>query len=109
MERGSDEPPSRKKLLLVEDNIATAARLGEMLAQQAGYQVIVASDCTTALKFLRSFKPDLVLLDERLLIRNGTDLWPRLHLMRDLQDIPLLLLTARWVPDERLAPEPGSP
>ena len=51
MERGSDEPPSRKKLLLVEDNIATAARLGEMLAQQAGYQVIVASDCVTALKF----------------------------------------------------------
>jgi len=109
MERGSAEPPSRKKLLLVEENLATAARLGEMLAQQAGYQVLVASDCMTALKFLRSCKPDLVLLDERLLIRNGTDLWPRLHLMKDLQDIPLLLLTARWVPDERPALEPGSP
>jgi CheY-like chemotaxis protein len=55
-----NEPPSRKKLLLVEENIATAARLGEMLTQQAGYQVIVASDCVTALKFIRSCKPDLM-------------------------------------------------
>jgi DNA-binding response OmpR family regulator len=92
MERVSYEPPSRKKLLLVEDNLATAARLGERLAEQADYQVIVASDCLTALKFMRSFKPDLILLDERLLTRNGTDLLPRLHLMKDLQDIPLLLL-----------------
>jgi|SRR5215469_15316633 len=91
MERVSDEPPPVKKLLLVEDNSATAARLGERLARQAGYQVIVASDCVTALKFLRSFKPDLVLLDERLLTRHGTDLWLRLRLMRDLQDVPLFL------------------
>ncbi len=92
LERGSYEPPSRKKLLLVEDNLATAARLGEVLAQQAGYQVFVVSDCLTALKFMRSFKPDLLLLDERLLTRNGIDLLQRLHLMKDLQDIPLLLL-----------------
>jgi len=92
MERVSYEPPSRKKLLLVEEHLATAARLGERLAQQAGYQVIVASDCMTALKFMRSFKLDLVLLDERLLTRNGIDLLQRLHLMKDLQDIPLLLL-----------------
>jgi DNA-binding response OmpR family regulator len=88
-----NEPLSRKKLLLVEDNIATAARLGEMLTQQAGHQVIVASDCLTALKFIHSFKPDLILLDERLLTRDGTDLLQRLHLMKDLQDIPLLLLS----------------
>ena len=86
------ETGTSKKLLLVEDNLATASRLGEVLAQQAGYQVFVASDCLTALKFLRSFKPDLILLDERLLTRNGIDLLPRLLVMKDLQDIPLLLL-----------------
>jgi response regulator RpfG family c-di-GMP phosphodiesterase len=91
MERGSDEPPSIRKLLLVEENHATIARLGERLAQQAGYQVIVATDCLTALKFLRSFKPDLVLVNEHLLTSNGIDLLPRLHMMKDLQHIPLLL------------------
>jgi DNA-binding response OmpR family regulator len=94
LERISYEPPSIKKLLLVEDNIATASRLGEVLAQQAGYQVIVASDCLTALKFMRSFKPDLMLLDERLLTRNGIELDPRLFIMKDLQAIPLLLFSA---------------
>ena len=93
MEKVSYEPPSVKKLLLVEDNLATATQLGEMLAQQAGYQVIVASDCLTALKFLRSCKPDLMLEDERLLTRNGIDLFQRLRMMKDFQDIPLLLLS----------------
>jgi DNA-binding response OmpR family regulator len=92
-------PLSIKKLLLVEDNLATATQLGEMLAQQAGYQVIVASDCVTALKFRRFFKPDLMLVDERLLTRNGIDLWQRLHVMKDFQDIPLLLFNT---------PSPGS-
>lgn len=91
MERGYYESPSIKKLLLVEDNFVTASQLGEILAQQAGYQVIVASDCLTALKFLRYCKPDLMLVDARLLTRHGIDLLPRLQMMKDLQDIPLLL------------------
>ena len=92
MERGSNEPPSVKKLLLVEDNVATASQLGEILARAAGYQVIVATDCLTALKFLCSCKPDLMLVDARLLSRQGIDFFPRLQMMHDLQDIPLLLL-----------------
>jgi DNA-binding response OmpR family regulator len=65
-----------------------------MFGLKEGYQVIVASDIATALKFLRSCKPDLMLLDERLLTRNGIDFGTRLSLMKDLQDIPLLLLGA---------------
>jgi len=68
-------------------------RLGETLAQQAGYHVIVASDWVTALKFLRMCQPDLILLNECLLTRNGIDLLPRLQVMKELQDIPLLLLS----------------
>jgi len=85
------ESPSIKTILLVEDNPATALRLGELFAQEAGYQVILASDSLTALKFIRSCKPDLIVLDERLLTRNGIDFGPRFSLMQDLQAIPLLL------------------
>ncbi len=94
MEGASDESPSLKLLLLVEDNPALATRLGGMLAHQADYQIIVASDYLTALKFLRSCTPDLMLVDERLLMRNGIDLAPRLLVMKDLQEIPLLLFSA---------------
>ncbi len=87
------ESPSIKTILLVEDDPATALRLGELFAQEAGYRVIFASDGLTALKFMRFCKPDLILLDERLLTRNDIDLGPRLLLMQDLQTIPLLLFS----------------
>ena len=83
-----------KTILLIEDESAAALRLGEMFAPKADYQVIVTSDCLTALKFIRSCTPDLMLMDERLLMHNGIDLRPRLLIMKDLQDIPFLLFCA---------------
>ncbi len=93
MNRECYESPSIKTILLVEDNPATALRLGKLFAQEAGYQIILASDSLAALKFIRSCKPDLILLDERLLTRNDIDLGSRLLLMQDLQAIPLLLFS----------------
>ncbi len=87
----SMHPPSLKTLLLVGDDLTADLHLSEMLAQQADYQVIVASDWWVAWQFLRMCKPDLILLDEHLLTQHGIDLLPRLQVMKDLQDIPLLL------------------
>ena len=91
IERVSNEPPIMKIILLIEDDSIVALRLGEMFAQKAGYQVIVASNCETALKFMRPCKPNLILLNERLLKSHGIDLAHRLSMMKDLQAIPLLL------------------
>ena len=88
------ELPSIKLILIIEDNPGFATRLGRMLVHQSNDQIIVASDCLTALKFLRSCTPDLMLVDERLLMHNGIDLAPRIRMMKDLQDIPLLLFSA---------------
>jgi DNA-binding response OmpR family regulator len=78
-------------ILLIEDDSIMALRLGEMFAQKAGFQVIVASNCKAALKFMRWCKPDLILLNERLLMSYGIDFSHRLFMMKDLQAIPLLL------------------
>jgi DNA-binding response OmpR family regulator len=86
------EPPSVKTILIVEDDLITASRLSELLAQQADYEVILVSDCLTTLKFLHYCTPDLILLDARLLHINGIELGPRLAVMKELQDIPILLL-----------------
>jgi CheY-like chemotaxis protein len=88
------EKKTSNLVLLVEDNLATAVHIGDTLAQQTDYRVVFASDWWTAWKFLRTCKPDLVLLDERLLTRNGIELAQRLRVMKDLQDIPLLLFEA---------------
>jgi response regulator of citrate/malate metabolism len=91
IERVSDEPLIIKIILLIEDDSIVALRLGEMFAQKAGYQVIVASNCKAALKFMRWCKPDLILLNERVLMSNGINFGHRLFMMKDLQEIPLLL------------------
>jgi len=91
MERASNEPPIVKIILLIEDDSVVASRLGETFALQAGYQVIVASTCKAALKFMRSCTPTLILLNERLLMSHEIDLSHRLFMMKDLQAIPLLL------------------
>ena len=55
LERRQSVAPTFKLALMIEDHPALATRLAEMLlAQQANIQVIVASDCLTALKLLRS-------------------------------------------------------
>ncbi len=86
------EPPSVKTIFIVEDNRTTASQLSELLAQQADYEMILVSDCLTTLKFLHYCTPDLILLDVRLLHSNGIELGPRLAVMKELQDIPILLL-----------------
>jgi response regulator RpfG family c-di-GMP phosphodiesterase len=88
-----DKQPRLKTVLLVGDDLAADLHLSEMLAQQVDYQVLVASDWVTATKFLRVCTPNLILLDEHLLTRHGIDLLPRLQVMKDLQDIPLLFLS----------------
>ena len=88
------EPPSVKTILVVEDDLARASRLSELLAQQATYEIILVSDCLTTLKFLQYCTPDLIILDARLLHSNGIELGPRLAVMKELQDIPILLLGA---------------
>lgn len=90
----SYEPRAIKTILLIEDENAVALQLGEMFAHKAGYQVIVASNCETALKFMRSCKPNLILLNERLLMSHGINLGYRLSHMKDFQEIPLLLISA---------------
>ncbi len=94
------DPPSIRTILVVEDDNTVASRLSELLAQQAAYQVIFVSDCLTTLKFLHYCKPDLILLDERLLHINGIELGPRLAVMKDLQDIPILLIGADFLAAE---------
>jgi len=96
LERVSNEPLIMKIILLIEDDSIVALRLGEMFAQKAGYQVIVASNCKAALKFMRSCKPNLILLNERLLMSHEIDFSHRFFMMKDLQAIPLFLHDAAF-------------
>src|SRR5919202_5871929 len=78
------------RLLVVEDDpdIALALR---MLFSRAGYDVAHAPDGRTGLKEAYASHPDLVVLDVGLPEMDG---WQVLERLRDISDVPVLVLTA---------------
>src|SRR3954469_4437604 len=78
------------RLLVVEDDpdIAMALRL---LLTRAGHQVAHAKDGRSGLRDGYTERPELVILDIGL---PGMDGWQVLERLRDVSDVPVLLLTA---------------
>jgi DNA-binding response OmpR family regulator len=78
------------RLLVVEDDkdIALALRL---LLDRSGYTVEHAGDGRTGLRMVHDLHPDLLVLDIGLPVMDG---WQVLERVRDISDLPILLLTA---------------
>ena len=78
------------KLLVVEDNPDIALGL-KLLFERAGHNVEHAQDGREGLRLVHKVRPDLVVLDIGLPIMDG---WQVLERVRDISDVPVLLLTA---------------
>lgn len=78
------------RILLAEDDPDIAMALATML-RQASHETRHAPDGPTALREAYDFRPELVLLDIGL---PGMDGWEVLSRIRDLSDVPIVLLTA---------------
>jgi two-component system OmpR family response regulator len=87
--------------VLVVDDDAGIRELLRSTLLFAGYQVIEAGDATTALRALRDHRPQAVLLDVGLPDTDGLDVVRFLRAQGDTT--PVLFLTARDAPDERVA------
>ncbi len=85
-----------KKILLVDDEPAFV-RLVSQVLDQKGYQVFTAGDGQEALRLLFAHKPDLVLLD---VIMPKMDGWQTCSRIRDLSDIPIIILTGKRISEE---------
>ena len=81
-------PPS---VLVVDDDPDVRALVSTLLGR-AGYLVTEAADGRAALKALYSQRPDLVVLDVNMPDLDG---WATLERIRDLSDVPVVMLSAR--------------
>ena len=81
----------KKRILIVEDDLALARVLSDNLAF-CGFEVSTAADGNDALARVRSFCPDLVLLDIMLPGQSGFDLC---GVIRQRGRTPVIILTAR--------------
>ena len=78
--------------VLVVDDDHDIRELVRMLLERAGYNVIDAGDGREGLRALHARRPDLVVLD---VMMPGLDGWATLERIRELTDVPVLMLSAR--------------
>jgi DNA-binding response OmpR family regulator len=78
--------------VLVVDDESDIRYLVRELLERAGHDVVEAGDGNEALRLFFSSRPDLVVLDVSM---PGLDGWGTLERIRDLSDVPVVMLTAQ--------------
>jgi|BarGraNGADG00212_2_1021979.scaffolds.fasta_scaffold04634_4 DNA-binding response OmpR family regulator len=79
------------KLLIIEDDATLARGLAISLELQS-YEARVAANGVAGLQLVAKWQPDLVLLD---VMMPGMDGWEVCRRLREVADIPIIMLTAR--------------
>ena len=87
-------------VLVVDDDARLRALLSRYLAEQ-GFRVTTAGHASEARDKLRVIQPDLLVLDVMMPGETGLSLTSALR--TDRPDLPILLLTARGAPEDRIA------
>ena len=80
-------------VMIVDDVPDNLALLSDAL-ERAGYMVLVALDGASALERMQRLRPDIVLLDALMPGLNGFDTCRQMKGSPDLEDIPVLFMTA---------------
>jgi DNA-binding response OmpR family regulator len=89
---------SQKSVLLIDDSATARATLTDRL-EKVGYVVTSAADGREGLRRLYDTHPDVVLLD---VVMPGIDGWKTLELIRDVSEVPVIMLTSRDTELERV-------
>ena len=82
-----------KKILIVEDNEMNRDMLSRRLTRK-GYDVEIAEDGALGLAAMRSYEPDLVLMDMGLPVMDGWTATSTAKADPEIADIPIIALTA---------------
>lgn len=88
----------RARVLVIEDDEDIALGVRVLLTRNE-FDVQTAADGREGLRVFHSARPDLVILDIGL---PGLDGWTVLERIRDLSDVPVLILTAHGQEDEKV-------
>jgi DNA-binding response OmpR family regulator len=83
-----------KKILVVDDEPSILLSL-EFLMDQAGYEVLTATDGDEALQSMSEKLPDLILLDVMMPKRDGFDVCQTIRANPEWKKIKIIMLTAK--------------
>jgi CheY-like chemotaxis protein len=103
---GSTATPrvNKKRRILIVDNDRNATHLVRILLEKTGqYLVLGENNSTQAYRSAKIFRPDLILLDIVMPIRDGGEIAAQIRADPELQNIPIIFLTALVTPTEAKA------
>lgn len=87
----TDDTPAR---ILIAEDTPQAAELLELYLSEAGYDTAIASDGEEAMRRLKEYRPDLVLLDVMMPRLSGFEVCKRLRADPATRDIGVIMVTA---------------
>lgn len=90
----------RKSLILMVEDDEDTARLNARILRRKNYEVLIAFDCGQARAMARNNTPDLYILDVELPDGDGFALCDEI---RQSSDAPVLFLTGRKTPEDKVA------
>jgi len=90
------------RILAVDDDPRVRRFVARTLRDE-GHEVIAVADAESAIAHLLSARPDLFLLDINLPGMNGIALAQKLHAQRGTQAIPVIILSVRTDPHDKVA------
>ncbi len=88
------------KILLVEDNEMNRDMLSRRLKRK-GFEVVIAVDGGQGVDMAHNEKPDLILMDMSLPVKDGWTATKELKAAEDTQHIPVIALTAHAMSGDR--------
>lgn len=84
-----------KRILLVEDEQDIRKIVQVALENLGNFEVATCDSGKEALKLIKSYQPDLLILDVMMPIMDGQTTLQEIRKMDPLQDIPVIFLTAK--------------
>ncbi|MCL2185149.1 MAG: response regulator [Treponema sp.] len=94
----NEEDDDNKPSVLIVDDVSSMLRAMQY-ALHDRYKVYILSKSEDAIDFLRTKKPDLILLDYLMPVINGFDLIPIIRNLPDHKDTPIIIITTEGTID----------
>lgn len=83
----------KKRILAVDDNSICLATIEQELKDV--YEVIPINSGVRALQYLKREKPDLILLDIQMALKDGIETLKEIREMENCENIPVVMLTSK--------------
>ena len=82
---------NKKRILAIDDAAIVLKRIKDALEEY--YDVVTVNTGSRALRYLETEKPDLILLDIRMMPKDGFETLQEIRSMENRADIPVIMLT----------------